>query len=102
MSATSISPGLNALAALLDEQAGRYRELNGAGHLGEYLDRARTREDEELLTEPILAALIERVLGFPPDAYFPQLGRGGLKPDFTPIDLVAHRFVFDAKGSRLD
>jgi hypothetical protein len=44
MSATSISPGLHALAALLDEQAGRYRELNGARHLGEYLDRARTRE----------------------------------------------------------
>ncbi len=47
----------------------------------------------------ILAALIERVLGFPPDAYFPQLGRSGLKPDFTPIDLVAHRFVLDAKSS---
>ena len=102
MSATSISPGLHALAALLDEQAGRYRELNGARHLGEYLDRARTREDEELLTEPILAALIERVLGFPPDAYFPQLGRSGLKPDFTPIDLVAHRFVLDAKSSTQD
>lgn len=90
---------LTALATLLDEQAGRYRELNGARHLGEYLGRARTREDEELLTEPILAALIERVLGFPPDAYFPQLGRSGLKPDFTPIDLVAHGFVLDAKSS---
>ena len=99
MSAASIPEGLHALAALLDEQTGRYRELNGARHLGEYLDRARTREDEELLTEPILAALIERVLGFPPDAYFPQLGRSGLKPDFTPIDLVAHRFVLDAKSS---
>lgn len=99
MSATSISPELNALAALLDEQTGRYRELNGARHLGEYLDHARTREDEELLTEPILAALIERVLEFPPDGYFPQLGRSGLKPDFTPIDLVAHRFVLDAKSS---
>jgi hypothetical protein len=102
MSATSISPGLHALAALLDEQTGRYRELNEARHLGEYLDRARTREDEQLLTEPILAALIERVLGFPPDAYFPQLGRSGLKPDFTPIDLVAHRFVLDAKSSTQD
>ena len=102
MSAASISPGLQALAAVLDEPAGRYRELNGARHLGEYLDRARTREDEELLTEPILAALIERVLGFPPDAYFPQLGRSGLKPDFTPIDLVAHRFVLDAKSSTQD
>jgi hypothetical protein len=102
MSAVSIPTGLQALVALLDEQAGRYRELNGARNLWEYLDRARTREDEELLTEPILAALIERVLGFPPDAYFPQLGRSGLKPDFTPIDLVAHRFVLDAKSSTQD
>jgi Eco57I restriction-modification methylase len=102
MSAASTPPGLQALAALLDEQARRYRELNGARHLGEYLHRARTREDEELLTEPILEALIERVLGFPRDAYFPQLGRSGLKPDFTPIDLVAHRFVLDAKSSTQD
>ena len=102
MPTTSRPLQLQALAALLDEQNGRYRELNGARHLGEYLDRARTREDEELLTEPILASLIERVLGFPPGAYFPQLGRSGLKPDFTPIDLVAHRFVLDAKSSTQD
>jgi hypothetical protein len=99
MSSRPIPPQLQAFAALLDEQSGRYSELNGARHLGEYLDRARTREDEELLTEPILAAVIERVLGFPADAYFPQLGHSGLKPDFTPIDLVAHRFVLDAKSS---
>lgn len=99
MPTVPIPAQLTALAALLDEQAGRYSELNGARQLGEYLIRARTREDEELLTEPILAKLIERVLGFPPDAYFPQLGRSGLKPDFTPIDLVAHRFVLDAKSS---
>lgn len=102
MAVSPASPQLAVLAAILDEQAGRYQELNGARHLGEYLDRERTREDEELLTEPVLAALIERVLGFPPDAYFPQLGRSGLKPDFTPIDLVAHRFVLDAKSSTQD
>ncbi len=102
MQAAPVPVQLTQFAALLDEQAGRYRELNGGRHLGEYLALARTREDEELLTEPILAALIERVLGFPPDAYFPQLGRSGLKPDFTPIDLVAHRFVLDAKSSMQD
>lgn len=94
-----MTPQLGRLAGLLDEQAGRYRELNGARHLGDYLARPRTREDEALLTEPLLRDIIERVLGFPPDAYFPQLGRSGLKPDFTPIDLVAHRFVLDAKSS---
>ncbi len=99
MPSTPVPLQLTRLAALLDEQAGRYRELNGAQHLGEYLIRPRTREDEELLTERILADIIERVLEFPADAYFPQLGRSGLKPDFTPIDLVAHRFVLDAKSS---
>ncbi|HMS73316.1 MAG TPA: hypothetical protein PKB03_09815 [Baekduia sp.] len=93
---------LKALEAILDEQAGRYKELNGGANLAEFLGRPRTREDEELLTEPVLAAIIERVLGFPVDAYFPQLGRSGLKPDFTPIDLVAHRFVLDAKSSTQD
>ena len=87
---------------LLDAQNGRYRTLNGGRHLGEYLALERKREDEELLTEPILADVIEQVLGFPPDTYFPQLGRSGLKPDFTPIDLVAHRFVLDAKSSLQD
>jgi hypothetical protein len=99
MQAAQAPSQLTELAAILDEPARRYRELNGGRHLGDYLARARTREDEEMLTEPILAALIERVLGFPPDAYFPQRGRSGLKPDFTPIDLVAHRFVLDAKSS---
>lgn len=99
MLAVTIPPQLRVLTELLDAQAGRYRELNGGRTLQEYLDSPRTREDEELLTEPVLAGLIERVLGFPEDAYFPQLGRSGLKPDFTPIDLVAHPFVLDAKSS---
>ncbi len=90
------------LGAVLDRYKGRYRELNGARDLGSYLVRDRPREDEELLTEPILADILEGVLGFPADAYFPQLGRGGLKPDFTPHDLVAHRFVLDAKSSTQD
>jgi len=102
MQAAAVPPQVTELAALLDEQAGRYRTLNGGRHVGEYLALARTREDEELLTEPLLAAIIERVLGFPPDTYFPQLGRSGLKPDFTPIDLVAHHFVLDAKSSMQD
>ena len=47
----------------------------------------------------MLAEIIERVLGFPKDAYFAQRGKDGLKPDFTPMDVIAHPFVFDAKGS---
>ncbi|HEX7292078.1 MAG TPA: N-6 DNA methylase, partial [Conexibacter sp.] len=98
----ALPPQLSALERVLDAYAGRYRELNGAASLGAYLDRERPREDEELLTEPILADILEQVLGFPVDGYFPQRGRSGLKPDFTPVDLVAHRFVLDAKSSRQD
>ncbi|MGI8440560.1 MAG: HsdM family class I SAM-dependent methyltransferase [Thermoleophilaceae bacterium] len=93
---------LDRLRAVLDRPAGRYRQLNGATNLGDYLSRQRPREDEELLTEPVLEDLMERLLGFPADAYFPQLGRSGLKPDFTPHDLVAHRYVLDAKSSTQD
>lgn len=99
MQAAELPSQLVALSELLDEQAGRYRELNGGRTFAEYLEQPRTRDDEELLTEPVLADVIERVLGFPRDAYFPQLSRSGSKPDFTPIDLVAHRFVLDAKSS---
>jgi hypothetical protein len=102
MAGAGIPRQLAVLATLLDAHAGRYLELNGGRTLGEYVMRPRSREDEELLTEPILADLIEQVLGFPRDTYFPQLGRSGLKPDFTPIDLVAHPFVLDAKSSLQD
>jgi len=95
-------PQLEALERVLDAYNGRYRELNRAANLGRYLDRERTREDEEQLTEPVLADILEQVLAFPVDAYFPQRGRSGLKPDFTPVDLVAHRFVLDAKSSLQD
>ncbi|MBY0309090.1 MAG: N-6 DNA methylase [Phycisphaerales bacterium] len=94
-----IAERLTALRACLDGYARRYRELRGADDFGGYLAAPASRGDEEVLTEPVLADLLERVLGFPRDAYFPQLGRGGLKPDFTPIDLIAHPFVLDAKGS---
>jgi hypothetical protein len=95
---------LDALRACLDAQAGRYRELRGAKSFGNYLEIAGVRADEETLTEPVLQSIMERVLGFPPDAYVPQYGKGGLKPDITPFDLIAHSFVLDAKSSdeRLD
>lgn len=95
----TISAQVATLAAILDAQVGRYKSLNGATSFREYLERPRGREDEEILTEDVLAQVIQELLGFPPDAYLPQLGRSGLKPDFTPLDLVAHRFVLDAKSS---
>jgi len=61
--ATSEKQLLKRLRAVLDKPKGRYRELNGARNLGEYLGRDRSREDEELLTEPILGDALERLLG---------------------------------------
>ena len=96
----ALDPRLAALRDCLDEFAGRYAQIRpGAKTFGDFVRAPSVAADEETLTEPILARLIERVLGFPPGAYFPQLGKGGLKPDFTPIDLIAHPFVLDAKGS---
>jgi len=93
---------LDALRDVLDSQTARYQKLRAVSSFGEYVHAKAERADEELLTEPILASIIERVLGFPPDAYFPQYGKGGQKPDFTPLDLIAHPFVLDAKASNLD
>ena len=91
---------LKALREVLDRRRGAYMELADAPDLGAYLELGPPRDDEELLTEPILADILEQVLGFPADAYFPQLGKSGLKPDFTPMDLIAHPYVLDAKSSR--
>jgi hypothetical protein len=93
---------LGALREVLDSQAARYAELRDAADLRAYLGASPGGADEELLTEPVLARILEQVLGFPPDGYFPQLQRGGQKPDFTPIDLIAHPFVLDSKSSSLD
>jgi hypothetical protein len=94
------APALEALRGVLDRRNGLYAELADASDVGSYLATDPPRDDEEILTEPILADILERVLGFPADAYFPQLGKSGLKPDFTPMDLIAHPYVLDAKSSR--
>ena len=90
---------LGLLRACLDESDGRYAALRGAPDFGAYIAKKGEGADELTLTEPVLVKILERVLGFPTGAYFPQLGKGGLKPDLTPMDLIAPRFVLDAKSS---
>lgn len=78
---------LETLERLLDAREALYRSLSGgrAKDLGTYLaDRERRAEDQENLTEPVLQAILEQLLDFPPDGYVPQLTRDYLKPDFTP------------------
>lgn len=96
---SSIDARLSALASVLDGQRGRYEQLRHVSDFGAYLNAKGAHADEETLTEPILAQILEKVLGFPGDEYVPQLGRSGLKPDFTPRDLIAHSFVLDAKST---
>jgi hypothetical protein len=95
----TVDERLRALERAIDEYQPIFRNLRGAANLSEYLAAPGDRADEEILTEPILRSVIERVLGFPKGRYLEQLGRSGRKPDFTPEDLLAHPFVFDAKSS---
>jgi hypothetical protein len=68
------SPSLTALMRIVDGYRGRYRERTGAIGLATYLAAPGRADDEETITEPVLADLLEQVLGFPKDSYFPQLG----------------------------
>ena len=97
-----IGDSLSALVACLDERAGLYWALRGAESVREHLATKDDRADEETLTELILREILQKVLRFPADAVFEQLSRDGSKPDFTPIDLVAHPFVLDSKSSSAD
>jgi hypothetical protein len=90
---------LSALESAIDDYAPAFAKLRGASNLREYLAAKGERADEEILTEPILRSIIERVLGFPKGRYLEQLSRSGRKPDFTPEDLLAHPFVLDAKST---
>ena len=90
---------LGALEGAIDDYDPVFRKLRNASGLAEYLAARGDRADEEILTEPILRSIIERVLGFPKGRYLEQLSRSGRKPDFTPEDLLAHPFVLDAKAS---
>jgi hypothetical protein len=90
---------LDALVRVLDRYSGRYRERTGKKSIADYLAARDRTDDEEILTEPVLQDLLIDLLGFPVGGFFPQLSKSGLKPDFTPTDLVAHQFVFDAKSS---
>ena len=100
MSDADLQAALTTLRDVIDRRRGIYEELAGVKDFGAYTLVGPERDDEEILTEPVLAEVLERVMGFPPDAYFPQLSKSGLKPDFTPMDLIAHPFVLDAKSSR--
>lgn len=97
---TKSPEALRALRDVLDRRPRLYSELADAADFGEYLAAGARQDDEEVLTELVLAEFLEKVLGFPADAYFSQLSKSGLKPDFTPMDLIAHPFVLDAKSSK--
>lgn len=53
---------IDRLAAVLEAYRGRYAELGGTRRFDAYLAGTARREDEELLTEPVLADLLEQVL----------------------------------------
>ena len=103
---TTLTPAavakLKALEKAIDEYAPALQKLRGRSDLAGYLAAKGGQADEEILTEPVMRSIIERVLGFPKGRYLEQLGKSGRKPDFTPEDLIAHPFVLDAKASNED
>lgn len=100
---TSLKPDavakLKALEKAIDDYTPALQKLRGQPDLARYLAGKSGQADEEILTEPVMRSIIERVLGFPKGRYLEQLGKSGRKPDFTPEDLIAHPFVLDAKAS---
>ena len=94
-----IDSRLAKLVEWIDARAPQYEALRGAKTFAEYLVAPGDRADEEQIVEPIFRDLIRDSLGFPVGQMFEQLSRDGSKPDFTPLDLVAHPFVLDAKST---
>jgi len=62
-----LDPRLGALASILDAQTGRYEVVRDVDAFDEYLAAKGDRADEEMLTEPVLGQILEKVLGFPTD-----------------------------------
>ena len=58
----SVPAEIAALARVLDQYDGRYRELRGVRTFGDYLRAPARGADEETLTEPLLASLLEEVM----------------------------------------
>ena len=54
---------LEAIRAVLDRRPNLYRQLGRSSDYGEYLTSTHA-DDEEILTEPVLADLLQAVLGF--------------------------------------
>lgn len=79
---------LERLRAALDAFSGRYETLKGVSSFGEYASTPTKIADEETLTEQVLLEILESVLGYGKGDYVPQRNKSGLKPDFTPYDLV--------------
>jgi hypothetical protein len=68
-------PRLQALTKILDGQKGRYELLRKVASFDAYLAGKADRADEEILTEPVLALFLERVLDSRPTSTCPSWAR---------------------------
>ena len=65
----------------------------------EYINGERSDEDK-LISPILLRKFLEDVLGFKlGESIYTQEKKKGGKPDYIPIDIRTHPFVFDAKGT---
>ena len=65
----------------------------------EYINGER-RDEDKLISPILLRKFLEDVLGFRlGESIYAQERKKGGKPDYIPIDIRTHPFVFDAKGT---
>jgi hypothetical protein len=84
---------LRALQRAIDDYQPVFEKLREARTLSEYVARRGERADEEILTEPILRAIIERVLGFPKGRYLEVL---------LPKDVAAFNAFVASRGHEVE
>jgi len=77
---------------------GKYSEGRAKTYT-EYIKGER-RDEDKLISPLLLRKFLENVLGFKlGDTIYTQESKKGGKPDYIPIDIRTHPFVFDAKGT---
>lgn len=91
---------LNVIVGILDSPDYRHYSGQAADNYESYF-RGRGFGDEDQLISPLLLRnFIETVLGFAVGETIGAQERGcNTRPDYVPLDLVTHPFVFDAKAS---
>ena len=90
---------------ILDEFEALYRSESGQPTINyqEYVENAKRakKADEKILVQPkLFPEFLEEILGFSKVDYVPEKhNKNNMAPDFTPLNLDLHPFIFETKGN---